>query len=151
MNLTTIRYFEPIMEISLNEYGAPIPHNIANYTHAQLDVELMGPFLPIPSQVQAAIASRLRTFKILRIRRFYAKHLPAGRVLKSDRAGVQRRPGDQRLIFRLLERSQGVRSERYNAGGPPYSASPTSGRPIAARCARIWCVRPVRGRASSRA
>src|SRR5829696_3212383 len=31
------------------------------------------------------------------------------------------------------------------ASGPPYLASPTMGWPIAAMCARSWCVRPVSG------
>ena len=38
-----------------------------------------------------------------------------------------------------------------NASGPPYLASPTIGWPIAAMCARSWCVRPVSGCSSTQA
>ena len=38
-----------------------------------------------------------------------------------------------------------------NASAPPYLASPTIGWPIAAMCARSWCVRPVRGCSSTHA
>ena len=38
-----------------------------------------------------------------------------------------------------------------NASGPPYFASPTIGWPIAAICARSWCVRPVSGCSSTQA
>ena len=63
--------------------------------------------------------------------------------------------GGQRLLDRDgRRRSPGGRTRAPRRGGtggraamparcPPYAASPTTGCPIAWRCTRIWCVRPV--------
>ena len=63
------------------------------------------------------------------------------------RADVDRLAGD-----RMRERqARGVQELALEAEQPgvPYSGSPATGWPIACRCARIWCVRPVSRRTRS--
>src|SRR5262249_22894144 len=59
---------------------------------------------------------------------------PSVGCLKTSRAAC--RNGRSRRV--TARRSPGTR--RWT---PPYSGSPTTGWPIALRCTRIWCVRPV--------
>ena len=55
-----------------------------------------------------------------------------------------RASSDERVPAASRAAPAGETQERRRAARlPPYAGSPTSGCPIAARCTRIWCVRPV--------
>ncbi len=62
---------------------------------------------------------------------------------------LERAPGAVREAEGEARRVQEVPVEVERGGRRPYTRSPTTGAPIAARCTRIWCVRPVTGRHSS--
>ena len=71
------------------------------------------------------------------------RELPPARRLRDARSRGARRAG------KCARERQACACPARSSRGAPYSVSPTTGCPMAAKCARIWCVRPVCGSAAT--
>ena len=94
-------------------------------------------------------------------RRASPKMLPPARSIPANPSAAERELPPTRCSMgakircraacRKLRSSRGrLRVPARRPRGAPYSVSPTTGCPMAEKCARIWCVRPVCSAASTK-
>ena len=102
-------------------------------------------FLTAPCRFSAAQGGK-QLLHVIRHVGFELHHLAGAGVFEGQKIGMQR------LSREAVDGASGrfFKQVRLVRKAAPYSGSPISGWPIWAICTRIWCVRPVSSRHSTK-